>query len=356
MTPTTPPQCTHCKKKVDSATPGDFLSCLFCDSRVHSACLLLPLKTASTKIVPLIFNSPWFAYRCSHCQNSGTDTAKTDKTVHSHTLHAAVSQLETLAASLTNLVETALPKPSSYAEAASKGTRPPGPTGLANALLSAERTKSEEEKRLRSAVLSGLPESPGQSDLESVQTLLAEAGVSGGVEVVEVFRMGRIGSSRDADDAAAPRAGHSAAKPDVDRPQHRKLKIVTKSPQQLATLLSKDVVSLLRNSPPQGLENVYLNPSRTSSERRYLALLRVRRNLLNATIDHPDSDGWFIDNRRSVLVRRIDGRPDWVGPGDVGLVEWIREEESKPEPRRPRQSLSQTDNRKSQMGSQTGNR
>ena len=264
-------------------------------------------------------------------------------------LTKAISTLESLTASLSGMIENSKPPPSSYAAAAQQGRRPPAASGMAAVLLDAQKEKEEEEKRLRSAVVSGLTETPGVPDLERVMGCLAAAGIGGNVEVAECYRMGKVAAPDDA--AAGPRRPSSSTAASPLYP--RKLKLVLKGKEMLNAVLSRNLRTFLRDptsSCPDDFRSVYFNPSRTLSERKFQALLRQRRNLLNA--DLPDREQqWFIDHNRSVLVKRIDGVPEWYGPGDTGLVDWIRKEEEKPDLRRQSRSGSS----KSIQGSLTGN-
>ena len=339
MTPRAPnasSACNTCKKKTAS---DDLLPCSACDAFVHFACLFKSKKTA---VVNDIIKSPYFNYRCALCLSTQSDEAA--EKIPAHALSKALTQLETLTSAFSGLLDSKKPSPSSYAAAASQGLRPPGPTGLAAALLSAQQAKDEEDKRLRSAVISGLSEIPGINDIERVLGCFEACGIGKGIEVQECYRMG----SAPPPQPSSPR--HPASSSASNFP--RKIKLVLKSPQMLATVLSRPLRNFLRDPArcSEGFTDVYFNPSRTHAERKYLALLRTRRNLLNADLLDRD-DQWFIDTNRSVLVKRNEGEPDWRGPGDSGLVEWMELEEDKPEPR-ARQSRSGP--RSSQV-SQSGN-
>ncbi len=180
----------------------------------------------------------------------------------------------------------------SYADVAKVGS-----SGLQSivrtACVEAQKQVTERDRMKRTVIIDGVPE--GRTEGEDALQLMKALGMPT-FPIAEAHRLGQ-------------RKG----------PRPRKLKIVCNSETDQRFLLGSQVQDVLHSSSFP-LRNVYLNPSRSSEERRHFFLLRQRRNLLNKNL--ATEDAYFLHRHDGRLVKKVDGRPDW-GWIDSDFEEWV---------------------------------
>ena len=286
------------------------LACAGCLAPLHYRCRDVPLHGPTGKpnaSVLKFLASSWCRVLCDRCSREDVPAeappSEDSLAATVASLAASVSQQQKSLATLTALV-TGQPS-------ADGKTKPQASSKPAAVLTQMLTSAKEEELRLRSAVIDGLPAQEGVSDQELLDELFSFLNLDKNtVRVESCHRMGNR-------EQACP-----------------KLKVTLWDRRMLAALVSKETRAKLKAAGcPALYSGVFLNPSRTAEERHRLHLLRRRRDELNSAAGlATDQDGWFVDYRRAVLVQKVGGQPDWKGPGDVGYDAWAAKQP--PPPRR----------------------
>ncbi len=199
----------------------------------------------------------------------------------------------------------------SYAEKVTSGT-----SGLQSmvrtACAEAQRQVTETDRMKRTVIFDGVPE--GRTEGEDANHLMKALGIPS-FPIAEVHRLGF----------------RKGARP-------RKLKIVCNSETDQRFLLGGQIQEVLHSSSFP-LKDVYMNPSTSSEERRFLFLLRQRRNFLNRNLLPENS--YFLHRGDGRLIKKTAGRPEWSWL-DTNFDDWVAKfEEEHLRSRRNRQAPEQ---------------
>jgi len=298
--------CTKCKAMTKR---GDkIVACAGCHSTLHITCIEGIDKAMVSNFVQ-IADCPFIAIFCSTACKSQFPQGKGD----SHVLKRLEEKVDSMADFLgANLVPssdsnsdsdgftTVTRKRSSYASAASKGTVNAGLVKvLQDAVIAAPKIQQAEDKRLRTVVIEGLPDSeqqdPVKDDTEAAKLMLADIDC-GHIEVEGTERM----------------RNYSKDRPAI-------MKIFLKSKRDRDTVLRSK--RKLRDSDDFG--NCFIRPSLTEVariRRDYLRQISLQRALADgfATVKLSPYRTVLNDFTEQYELRLVqDGKLDWKSPAIV---------------------------------------